>query len=130
VASQFEVQLKDFADSLDIKLEIVVKKIVMDLMTDIIVNTPVDQGTLRQSWRVASEKADLSVSDILEEPMPVAQVLAVFAAGVEEVDGTKLVVLSNNLPYATAIEEGHGVNNAPGGMVASKIAHMQSRLAS
>ena len=94
------------------------RNIAIALFNSIIESTPVDTGRLRSNWYPSinspSTKIDAGAEDVT----------AALADSPFDVD----FYFTNNLPYAIPIEEGHGVNNAPGGMVRVNVARFDQIL--
>lgn len=100
----------------------------ISLFNDIITATPVDTGRLVGNWQVtfdapASTSLNIDHSTKSEVALRTANVISnhKFNDDVE-------VYFTNNLPYAVAIEEGHGANNAPGGMVRSNVIKWRTKV--
>ena len=94
------------------------RNISIALFNSIIESTPVDTGRLRSNWYASINSPSAKINAGAED------VSAALADSPFDVD----FYFTNNLPYAIPIEEGHGVNNAPGGMVRVNIARFDQIL--
>lgn len=96
------------------KIETAFRKISLDVFTEVILMSPVDEGTFRGNWQCAIGNVPQGTLD-LTDPSGTATIAKVDA----EVLGLKAgqtIFLVNNLPYAQALEYGHS-QQAPGGMI-------------
>jgi hypothetical protein len=86
----------------------------LNLFSAVVISTPVDKGTLRSNWFVGIGAGRTDVSDSV---LPQASIINSIKQALLDVDVSKDVFLTNNLPYASAIEyDGHSAK-APRGMV-------------
>ena len=131
----FESQLRSFSRNTGIKFDKVLRKVVIDITSDIVRMTPVDTGHARSNWFwgvqvVSDEDATLSKSG--------APSLTRAASFASTVRSGGVVYLTNNLPYIMALEFGSGrgggpkttadghSTQAPAGMVRITVARWQS----
>lgn len=125
-AARFRRDLTDFVRKTGISLDLVLRKLALDGFRKVLLRSPVDTGRFRSSWRVAVNGLDDSVAE--ELPKDTAS-----AAGVSQgSDPTPTEIargndilsarfgdtinITNNLPYAVPIEEGHS-GQAPQGVL-------------
>ena len=116
----FSLQLDRFAAKIKVAPALVVKRVAFDLFGRIIKRTPVDTGRARASWTIAVNQADRTVQ-------PPGSHQAPPVIGSLNVGPGDSVVISNNLPYITALEDGHS-RQAPHGMVKLSIAEVNSNM--
>ena len=83
-------------------MAIVVKKSFIQLSTEIIETSPVDTGRFRANWLPAVNGYRIDTTESTDEVKAIAKV----ASTTNKYKLGDLVTLSNNLPYATAIEFG------------------------
>lgn len=115
-----------FAHKTGVKHSLVVKKAALEALTRVILRSPVDTGRFRGNWNVALENADLSTSKSVDKSgQETISRGTAFINAVEIKGGTTTIVISNNLPYAKPLEEGHS-KQAPHGMVALTIQELTS----
>jgi len=133
----FALDLSKFADLSESKMVSVTKKASIGLFTDIIRDTPVAQGRLKGNWQPAVNKfADTSVLDIdkTRKGSHSAQSKAKITQEFNTVRAGDTLTLTNNLPYAEAIEFGRlktatGFSaKAPAGMVRINVIRWQKHL--
>ena len=134
----FALSLAEQAGQKKAEVDLFVRRVVLEMATRIIVRSPVDTGRFRANWRVYSEvrgpmlpvsiavgeeatrtgdyKSAVATVDPTGE-RTIAEIKAALDAG----KYARRWVISNNLPYAWALEYGHS-KQAPAGMVGLTIA--------
>jgi hypothetical protein len=115
VADQFALALSQFAAKAGDRADQVVRQVTLEVASRIIVRSPVDTGRFRGNWRLGvggpvSGTTSLTDKDGSTATANVAGMLPKKAAGT-------VLYLTNNLPYAWALEHGHSKVHAPNGMV-------------
>lgn len=125
---KFEIDLGAFAQQLDDESGIAIKKIGFEILEGVVLKSPVDTGRFRANWNVTfnpssrSVKFDAGEGESIPEGQAETQiagkVLAEGAAKLEtfKAGQNKTIYISNNLPYAARLENGHS-KQAPAGMV-------------
>lgn len=114
----FSLQLRKFNQETKERVERNRRQILFEVFRGIVMDTPVLEGTLRGNWQLSSGSPTLSQLDIRSQ-----------SAVLNEIDqvlrGSRFgdtVWLSNNLPYAYAIEfYGWSHTKAPQGMVRKNV---------
>lgn len=107
-------QIENFSAKAQEKALKIFKKSVIDLTSDIISDTPVDTGRLKNNWFpsvgvVSTEATEATANEAGDRAEKYAQ---------NELTLDKTFYFTNNLPYAFRIEfEGWSKNKAPQGMV-------------
>lgn len=97
------------------------KKIAMEVLSRVVLKSPVDTGRFRGNWTVSLNTPDLSVTDGVDPSGGTT-----IARGSSVITGMrepKVVYVANNLPYAERLENGHS-KQAPAGMVAVTLAEL------
>ena len=120
----FSLKLDAFAAKVKIAPSKVVKRVAFDFFRHVVFNTPVDTGRARASWTIAVNVANRAV-------MPEAPEGTIYPApsvGFLAVGPGDSVIVSNNLPYITALENGHS-RQAPFGMVAISMMEVRANTA-
>lgn len=85
----------------------------------VLLRSPVDTGRFRASWRLSADKPDLTVATVADGSEPTStQAIAGIAPG------THHIFITNNLPYAIALENGHS-RQAPSGVAG--LAFLESK---
>lgn len=119
--------LDKFADSLDIGVETVVKKIALEVFNGVVLKTPVDTGRARASWVIGVERRVNSpkVADGRKFSEQEAQNLALRQlAALDTLKPYETVFISNSLPYIGELEDGSSFQ-APLGMVAVTLSEVK-----
>jgi hypothetical protein len=99
---------------------------VIELFSSIILDTPVDTGRLRGNWNTSLDRPNLMTSD--ETDKSGRKTIAEMQNKVLSAELSSSMYLTNNLPYAVAIENGHS-KNRPQGMVRTNLARIKANLA-
>lgn len=124
----FSTQIRIFSRNALADLELVHRKVALDLFSRIIMRTPVDTGRARGNWQVAMDKIPTGTLE-REDPGQVNQGGVGASVAKTQAEQTVLsapfitsIVLANNLPYIAVLEYGRedgtpGSRQAPAGMV-------------
>lgn len=108
-------------DSLDRTRRIVIIK----LFSAVIKDTPVLSGRLRGNWQTTINSPATGVIGIRDEAATIVEVHRMAAQS----NGSDIVILRNNLPYAHRIEfDGWSKVKAPQGMMRRNVARFQRLL--
>ena len=110
----FAEQVGAFTRKAESKIETAIRKIALDVFTEVIMMSPVDTGRFRGNWQCAIGSAPSGILELDDKTGT-----AVLAKAQAEALGLKAgqtIFLVNNLPYAQALEYGHS-QQAPGGMI-------------
>ncbi len=110
--------LSAFANSININLKTVVRKITADLLTKIVKRTPVDTGRARASWNIGIGGPDTTV------PAEGKHSGNTSITSITAIDGNETVWISSNLDYIAHLEQGTS-KQAPAGMVEISIAEIE-----
>ncbi|WP_434033717.1 HK97 gp10 family phage protein [Cupriavidus sp. a3] len=104
--------------------EQVVRKVALDLMTSLVMKSPVDTGRFRGNWQVQyvlSPSTSVTMDKSGTGTIAAANgALSAFAIG-------QTLHLVNHLPYAVPLEYGHS-GQSPGGMVRITLAEFDQYL--
>lgn len=114
-ARQFKLDLDKAFEEQQERVALIAMKIALEALNRVVLKSPVKTGRFRANWTVAVGRQDLSITDEVD---PTGQ--KTIAKGTPIILGQKgpaIIWLSNNLPYAQALENGHS-QQAPMGMVA------------
>lgn len=116
----FTLAIEQFAAKAKERADQVVRQVSLEVATRVIARSPVDTGRFRANWRIAvggPATGQLEAFDKSDEGQDTANRLAgELPRGV----AGQRVYLTNNLPYAWALETGHS-KQAPIGMVAITV---------
>ena len=102
-------------------MKTVIRKVAIDASVKILERSPVDTGRFRASWRFNEG----SVDDTVAPPGP----NSVPSVSIPQLSGEEPFYISNSLPYAIALEEGHS-QQAPLGIVGITVAELEADLKS
>lgn len=125
----FAEQIRAFAKSADERADLVVRKIIFDLSTALVLKSPVGDpkywkrkpppgyvgGRFRGNWQYASDGIDHTITSPIDKSGG-----ATISRIVGKVTARTLGhvhYITNSLPYANRLEEGHSWRQAPIGMV-------------
>jgi len=139
----FSLELSEFTKMTDHKMLLVTKKVALQLFTDVIKDTPVDQGRLKGAWMPSVNKFDTSVwltPDKSRKGQRSADSKAKIAGEFNTVKLGDTLTLSNNMDYAEVVEYGLYVPvnsekviggfsaKAPAGMVGINLLRWQKKV--
>ena len=120
----FSLDLSRFTKLTEDKMETIVKKSFIGLSVDIIKDTPVDSGRLRNNWFPAINKYSAVKTDNIDKSGSVAISNVTSLSTRYKLGDT--ITLTNNLPYASRIEFlGWSKLKAPKGMVRINVTKWQ-----
>lgn len=114
MAGTFELDIARFVAKAKGNIDLVVRKVALDLFKRVIMKSPVDTGRFRGNWQVAIESIPAGTL-ALDDKGGTATIARVTAETLGLKAG-QIIYLVNNLPYAIGLEYGHS-KQAPSGMV-------------
>lgn len=113
----FAYSVREFANKTKRSMRQTLKGIVLELATRMVMRSPVDLGPFRGNWMVGIGSPDTradGAEDLQPFGSPPSQVtFADWLAALEVITFTKVIYITNNLPYARVIEYGE-YGNPPG----------------
>jgi len=136
-SQQFNANISKFVKLTKIKPDLVVRKVAFDCYTAVIALSPVDTGRFRNNWQIGLGSVNGTITDEggiyaagantsdPHEPLSEAPTGAVDATKLALLNKAKfgmIINISNNLPYAVALENGTS-KQAPAGVL--KVAYQQ-----
>lgn len=128
-AARFNREVLEFGATLTPQLAVLlVKKVSLQVLTGVVLRTPVDTGRARGNWQLTlGEPAEKVIdrSDKNENPMTVGQEMAK-AAQINKLGVD--VFITNNVEYILYLEEGTS-KQAPSGMVALTLEEVAGQFA-
>ena len=120
-AREFKLDLENaFKEEVQAPVRLVTMKLAMEALNRVVMKSPVDIGRFRGNWNV-SFGVPVAGPDLID---PSGQ--ATIARGTAVIMGMSVptvVWVSNHLPYAEALENGHS-QQAPAGVVAVTFAEL------
>ncbi|MDG4650113.1 HK97 gp10 family phage protein [Roseibacterium sp. SDUM158017] len=122
MTGQFSGQVRRWSEKTQRKMDMAVRKITLDVFSNVILLSPVDTGRFRGNWQPAVGRA---VSGTIEAVDPSgATVTAKVQSSIQGVKAGDVIYMVNNLPYAERLENGWS-SQAPSGMVALTVQRFQ-----
>jgi hypothetical protein len=129
----FADDLRRMRDSVDARANAVVRKIVIDVGTALVMKSPVGDadywvmpappgyvgGRFRANWQYGLGHYDASTSEKIDQAGTGA--INTIVGKVPTDAGGQIHYITNSLPYAKRLEEGHSKRQAPHGMVGITI---------
>jgi hypothetical protein len=119
----FTTDIQQYAAKSLTNANAVKQKVGLDLLSEVVVRSPVDTGRFRGNNQVGLGSANLSTDSAVD---PSGN--SVLQNGSAVIARAKLaddIVISNNLPYAKALENGHS-QQAPAGVYGVSVAKFQA----
>jgi len=120
-AKQFSIDLTRWGTSLEKEqAPQFIRKIALELLKKVTMKSPVDTGRFRANWMVGIGGADETTTDstVNDAMMRGSIVLTGYKT-------LKQIHISNNLPYAAALEHGHS-QQAPLGVAEISVAEIEA----
>jgi len=117
----FSTDLAQFSAKVGLKLDTVVRKVVIDMTSEMVRMTPVDTGHARSNFFWGISRVGTIDPTRSANGAPSLTRAAAFAANVR---AGGVVYLTNNLPYIMPLEFGHS-KQAPAGMARITVARWQ-----
>jgi hypothetical protein len=119
VADNFTLDIQRFVDKAKGNIDLVVRRVSLDVFRRVILKSPVDTGRFKGNWQVGIGSYPTTTLNVLDKTGQVAINKAAGAAATLQAGQT--IYLVNNLPYAIGLEFGKS-KQAPAGMVRLTIA--------
>jgi hypothetical protein len=113
----FELDIARFVAKANGNVNLVIRKIALDIFSRVIQKTPVDTGRLRGSWTVSI--GAIAAGNIALDKSGSATIARATAATLNLKAGD-VVYLTSNVIYARALEYGHS-KQAPAGMIRTTL---------
>lgn len=118
----FADQVAAFVQKTEAKMETAVRKIALDVFSEVILKSPVDTGRFRGNWMVSIGSIPTGTVEIDDKTGSVT--IAKVQAETLNLKAGQTIYLVNNLPYALPLEYGHS-GQAPQGMVRLTVQRYQ-----
>lgn len=119
----FSLDLARFAEKAGDKMDVAVKKISMELLSSVVLKSPVDTGRFRGNWNVELGKPSYITSDKVDKGGGATIEKGAGIIQATQFNGATLYI-TNALPYANRLEDGYS-NQAPNGMVRITVVEFQ-----
>jgi hypothetical protein len=131
----FASDIEKFARRTNLSMDIIVRKVGIDIARSLILRSPVDTGRFRGNWVLGVGSVNTAVNpDITDQEggkftgfqsNKTNDTLNKIAEGINAVRAGGVFYISNSLPYAIPLEYGHSMQ-APGGMVRLTVREFKS----
>ncbi len=108
-----------------IKHDLFVKKLTIDLLTRIVLKSPVDTGRFRANWVVGNAAINRSTSEATDKSGSSTITSGTYEINSININGQTIYV-TNSLPYAYRLEYDGWSQQAPAGMVRLSIIEMDA----
>lgn len=112
--SLFTAQIGEFVAKARGNIDLVVRKVALDMFSRVIMKSPVDTGRFKGNWQVAI--GSIPAGTVALDDKAGTATIAKVTAATMNLHAGQTIYLVNNLPYAQALEYGHS-KQAPNGMV-------------
>lgn len=120
----FSLQLATFAKKAGANADLVVRKVVLDVGKSVVEKSPVDTGRFRANWQHSVGESNDATSEAVD-PSGSATIATLGASIAATPAAGQTHYLTNSLPYAIPLENGHS-KQAPAGMVGITVVEYQS----
>jgi len=110
----FALDISRFVEKAKGNVDLVIRKIALDIFSRVIMKSPVDTGRFKGNWQVAIGNVPAGTLEVNDKDGS-ATISKVTAATLGLRAG-QVIYLVNNLPYSRKLEYGHS-KQAPNGMV-------------
>lgn len=110
----FELDIQKFVDKAKGNIDLVIRKIALDLFRRVIMKSPVLSGRFKGNWQVAIGSIPAGVLAIDDKSGTAT--ISKMTAAVLGLKAGQVIYLVNNLAYARKLEYGHS-KQAPAGVV-------------
>ena len=118
---KFKADLNKVAELFNVTVGVARRRIALQVWTGVVKMSPVDTGRFRASWQLTEGHVDTSVKPEGKFGYPS------ISAQRGNPDNFAVSWITNNLPYAVPLEEGHS-GKAPHGMVRVTLASLEAQL--
>lgn len=111
----FSLQIERWSNNAKAKMDVIVRKLALDMFSGVVLMSPVDTGRFRGNWqvRIGTIPTGYNVNTFDKSGQKVIQAIQ---SEVQQYKAGQVIYLVNHLPYARALEFGHS-KQAPNGMV-------------
>lgn len=123
----FAQDVTKFVQKTGIRMDLVLRKVAFDGLAGVILRTPVDTGRCRGNWRVAINRVDKTTTWNLKDK---ASQKTLFNGNntMKQAVWGDAIYITNNLPYAKPLEDGHSKQVGKGHMLAATIMELRINL--
>ena len=121
--SEWALDIGKFAEKIELNVEIVAKKVGLDILKEIVERTPHDTGRARGNWQVGINQESFNSLD--REDKTGASAVSQGGTIIRTLTAGDTVNIYNNVEYIMQLETGSS-KQAPAGMVGVTIARFRN----
>lgn len=134
----FSSDVAKFVKKTNMRGDVVVRKIAFEAYARVLKRSPVDTGRFRGNWNVGIGQTDQSIAAGVPQRAEGAEHASPPTTGEEGYGNATIVrakwgdtiIISNNLPYAIALERGHSSQaSGPNAILGGAVAEVKAGLA-
>ena len=125
-AKDFSLLISRFVEKQKADHQLIIRKLITDIFTRIVLRSPVDTGRFRANWYPLRSGFSKNKNPEMKDKTGNASIERINGIVASAVAGDTYT-LTNNLPYAVALEYGHS-GQAPNGMVRVTTAEFRTML--
>ncbi len=114
----FELDISNFVAKANGNIDLVIRKIALDIFSRVIAKSPVDTGRFKGNWQIAINSIPSGILDTVDKGG--GATVSRVSATVLQTKAGDVVTLVNNLSYARRLEYGYS-KQAPSGMVRTTV---------
>jgi hypothetical protein len=122
-SASFKLDISRWVEKAGDRADLVVRKVALDLMTKVVMKSPVDTGRFRGHWMAGINSVPGGLTGRLDKAG--TGTIASASATIAGAKAGDRVYLANNLPYAVRLEYGHS-KQAPAGIVRTTVDEFQA----
>lgn len=120
--ASFALDLSKWCEKVGDRADLLVRKVALDMGSNVISRSPVDTGRFRGNWQVGLNSRPGGTVASLDTTG--AATIGKVTGELQAARAGQVVYFANNLPYSVKLEYGHS-KQAPGGMVRITVAEFQ-----
>lgn len=124
MAGTFAIDVSRFVAKAKLAPSVVVRKLTTDILTSVVLKTPVDAGRARANWNVSLNRVDTSVS-VTTTDVGGQKTIHFGNAAISKWEPGDTIYIANSLPYIRRLEYDGWSKQAPAGMVRITLAQAQ-----
>ncbi|RZL39229.1 MAG: HK97 gp10 family phage protein [Rubrivivax sp.] len=114
--AKWSIPLAELADKVKLDIEVVARKVMLDVFNNVLARSPVDLGTFRSNWVAGLGAPVKTTTESTDQSNGAREAVKAATFGIGGV-----IYFTNSLPYAIRLENGWS-KQAPAGMVKLALA--------
>jgi hypothetical protein len=100
----FTDDIRKFQQKTQLSMDVVLRKVVIDMTNSMVMMSPVDTGRFRGNWMIGVGSPDTSTIEAVDKEG--STTIARITAATGEINAGGVVYITNSLPYARRLEYG------------------------